>query len=204
MKRSTALAFPLAATLFLALSACAGDGAAPSRDSQLAAPAIGPTVGKKITAAIYDTSGSTIGDAVFTQGPKGVLIRISVQPGKLTPGWHGLHLHEKGDCADRRAGFKASGAHAGHVETVQHGLLNPLGPEAGDLPNLYVADRAPIGAEVFSPYVVLAADARGGMTPLLDADGSALILHASVDDHVSQPIGGAGDRVACAALSAMQ
>ena len=32
---------------------------------------------------------------------------------------------------------------------------------------------------------------------LLDADGSAIVVHASPDDHKSQPIGGAGARVAC-------
>ncbi|WP_288758947.1 superoxide dismutase family protein, partial [uncultured Brevundimonas sp.] len=37
---------------------------------------------------------------------------------------------------------------------------------------------------------------------LWDQDGSAVIIHANADDHSTQPIGGAGDRVACAALSA--
>jgi Cu-Zn family superoxide dismutase len=37
--------------------------------------------------------------------------------------------------------------------------------------------------------------------PLLDADGSALMIHAGPDDQVTQPIGGAGARVACAALT---
>jgi Cu-Zn family superoxide dismutase len=40
----------------------------------------------------------------------------------------------------------------------------------------------------------------GGKINLLDADGSAVVVHASPDDHLSQPIGGAGARVACAVL----
>ena len=35
---------------------------------------------------------------------------------------------------------------------------------------------------------------------LRDADGSALVIHASPDDHMSQPIGGAGGRIACAVI----
>jgi Cu-Zn family superoxide dismutase len=53
-------------------------------------------------------------------------------------------------------------------------------------------------AEVFTPFVTLAG---GGDKPaLLDADGSAVVIHARADDYTSQPIGGAGDRVACAVI----
>ena len=55
-------------------------------------------------------------------------------------------------------------------------------------------------AEVFSALVSFAGE--GGRPALKDADGSALVIHANADDHSTQPIGGAGDRVACAALSA--
>ncbi len=35
---------------------------------------------------------------------------------------------------------------------------------------------------------------------LRDADGTALVIHANPDDHMAQPIGGAGARVACAVI----
>ena len=35
---------------------------------------------------------------------------------------------------------------------------------------------------------------------LRDADGSALVVHLNADDHMAQPIGGAGARVACAVV----
>ena len=37
---------------------------------------------------------------------------------------------------------------------------------------------------------------------LLDADGAAILIHALADDHVAQPIGGSGDRVACGMIVA--
>jgi Cu-Zn family superoxide dismutase len=54
--------------------------------------------------------------------------------------------------------------------------------------------------EVFTPFVSLAA---GGEKPsLLDSNGSALVIHAKPDDYTTQPIGGAGDRVACGVIRA--
>jgi Cu-Zn family superoxide dismutase len=50
-------------------------------------------------------------------------------------------------------------------------------------------------AELYSPRVSL--KGAGGRPSLLDADGSAIVVHANPDDHNSQPIGGAGARVAC-------
>ena len=35
------------------------------------------------------------------------------------------------------------------------------------------------------------------MPPLLDEDGSAVIIHENPDAHLTQPIGGAGGRIAC-------
>ncbi|MCC7268527.1 MAG: superoxide dismutase family protein, partial [Caulobacteraceae bacterium] len=54
-----------------------------------------------------------------------------------------------------------------------------------------------VQAEVFSPWVGLAAGER---LNLKDADGSAIVIHAKADDHQSQPIGGAGERVACGVI----
>lgn len=138
--------------------------------------------------------GQRLGTATLTQAPTGVLLRVELGRGALSPGWHGLHFHGVGDCSDTE-GFMKSGSHAGMV-AGGHGLLNPMGPEAGDLPNLYAHADGSASAEVFTGAVSLAQ----GSPALMDADGSALIIHASPDDHFSQPIGGAGKRVACAAI----
>jgi len=79
-----------------------------------------------------------------------------------------------------------------------HGLLNPDANESGDLPNLYVGADGKGATEVFTTYVSL--DGQGGRAALQDDDGSAIVIHASPDDHMAQPIGGAGARVACAVI----
>lgn len=139
--------------------------------------------------------GKAVGQATLTEGPRGVLIRLSVQG--LTPGWHGLHFHEKGDCSS--ADFKSAGGHVHDMATAVHGLLNPGGNEAGDLPNLYVAADGTAQVELFSTFVSL--KGASGRPALLDADGSAIVIHTAPDDYSTQPIGGAGARVACGVIT---
>lgn len=185
------LVAPVFAGLFAALAA----GCASS------APEVSPALEQPArTAWIVGRDGRAIGQAQFTEAPTGVLIRMEFSPGALEPGWHGLHLHTRGDCSDFAAGFQASGGHLGMREGVAHGLRNAEGPEAGDLPNI-MAGPGPFGAEMFSPYVTLHSTDVNGRAPLMDGDGTALMIHAAADDHQTQPIGGAGARVACAALT---
>ena len=145
-------------------------------------------------ADLKDAKGATIGSAMFKPGPKGLLVRI--EAGGLTPGWHGTHLHEKGTCDDSADGFKASGKHAGHGDGIAHGLLNEKGPEFGDMPNLFAGADGNAKGEVFL--------AGATLDSLLDTDGTALIIHAAEDDQTSQPIGNAGDRVACGVIQKAQ
>lgn len=151
---------------------------------------------------VVGADGRPVGQVTFTQGPGGVLIHLEFSEHALPPGWHGMHIHEHGDCSDFAQGFHASGGHVGMGAHVQHGLLNPNGPEAGDLPNLFATASGAFGAEVFDPHVTFTAQSNDDeRMPLLDADGSALIIHAAPDDQHSQPIGNAGARIACAALT---
>ena len=183
---------PLAAVVFAALlTACAStpNSAELARDMQ------------PRTVWIVGTDGQAVGQATFTEAPTGVLIHLEFLDRRLPPGWHGLHLHARGDCSDFASGFQASGAHVTLNHHVQHGLLNRRGPEAGDLPNIFSAPTGIYGAEVFSPYVTLHSARIGNRLPLLDEDGAALLIHANADDQSTQPIGNAGPRLACAALT---
>lgn len=141
-------------------------------------------------ATMIGGEGNEIGKANLIEGPNGIVLRIALEEGALEPGWHGLHLHQVGDCSDVGT-FKKSGGHVGKIDGG-HGLLNPQGPEAGDIPNIWVAADGSAGYEVFTTLTTGA--------ELSDEDGAAIIIHANEDDHMSQPIGGAGPRVACGVI----
>jgi len=180
----------------LPFAACAD---APAQDESAALPIEaelpGPDEGVypsmlRMGGEIVSGDGDVIGALNILDGPNGVLLEATINPGGLAPGWHGLHLHQVGDCSDIGT-FKLSGGHVGKVENG-HGLLNPKGPEGGDLPNIWAAADGSAGYEAFSTLTTGA--------DLADEDGAALIIHINRDDHMTQPIGGAGPRVACAVI----
>lgn len=183
----------------LTIAAC---GQAPAQDEQTHTETLpepsempGPEDGvfpsmMRMGGTIVGGDGVVIGNLNILDGPNGLLLEVTINQGGLTPGWHGLHLHQVGDCSDIGT-FTASGGHVGKVEGG-HGLLNPTGPEGGDLPNIWAASDGSAGYEAFTTLTTGAA--------LADEDGAALIIHTSRDDHLTQPIGGAGARVACAVI----
>jgi len=179
------IASPLALT-----AACAATGNAPQTQAERS------PVGAAGQAVLVNASGANIGRVDLRQGPTGLLMKIEASG--LTPGWHGIHIHATGECA---APFTSSGAHINHGEPkAPHGLLNAAGPDDGDLPNVWAGEDGKVNAELFTTRARISSEGPGQW--LWDADGSAIIIHANPDDHSTQPIGGAGDRVACAALSA--
>lgn len=143
-------------------------------------------------ASIVNNSGQPIGTIMLRGGPKATVAEVKINAGGLTPGWHGIHLHAVGDCSDV-AQFQASKGHVNHSGS-KHGLVNPEGPDDGDLPNIFANADGSVNAEVhtFTPLT--------GEKGLKDQDGSAIVIHAARDDHMSQPIGGAGARVGCAVI----
>ena len=140
------------------------------------------------SAEIIDTEGAVIGMVTFEETPNGVLVYVEVSG--IPPGGHGIHLHAVGSCDPD---FKAAGGHI-NPDHAKHGLKNPEGPDNGDLPNLYAASDGSARAEFFTTRVSVYGNA---MPALLDEDGSAVIIHENPDDHMKQPIGGAGGRIGC-------
>ncbi|MEE2692213.1 MAG: superoxide dismutase family protein [Pseudomonadota bacterium] len=188
----------LIATAAFALAACGGG-------KEEARPLLGelaPAGGADAAGTLINAAGETVGHVVFTNGTGGVLMRVDIKG--LSQGWHGIHLHQKGDCSDGPEGFKASGGHIDPDEH-EHGLLNANGSERADLPNIYAGPDGRATAEIFrwgvSLYPTEAGAAENGPYPLLDDDGFAVIVHENPDDQTTQPIGGAAGRVACAALN---
>lgn len=154
------------------------------------------------SAKFVGRNGEDAGHVVLIDSPNGgILLRVDIAG--LSPGWHGMHLHQTGDCSDFAEGFMASGGHI-NPDNMEHGLLNPNGPDRGDLPNIFAGADGRATAEVFTHFVSLfpseSATAAGAHI-VIDEDGFAVVVHANPDDHFTQPIGGAGPRVVCAAVN---
>lgn len=159
--------------------------------------AVGDVVAEPVSSLEYsliNNSKVEIGKLKLRQGTEGILINIKINPGSLEPGYHGMHFHEVADCSDAKTFQTAKGHVIFHGKP--HGFLNPKGPHAGNLPNLIVGKDGGVEVELYSQLLSLKGEADG----LLDSNGSSLIIHENIDDHLSQPIGGAGGRVACAEI----
>jgi Cu-Zn family superoxide dismutase len=148
-------------------------------------------------AALVDTAGSSVGWARFVEDATGV-VHLSVHVKGFTPGLHGIHIHAIGTCTlGTTPPFSSAGGHhnpLGH----SHGLLSPTGPHAGDLPNLIVNED---GIGHLDTTTELATQSAG-TTSIFDADGSALVIHALVDDQVTNATGNSGARIACGPILA--
>ncbi len=144
------------------------------------------------TAAIIDAQGEVIGEAKLTQLNDNK-VKVYAKAAGLEPGKHGIHFHSAGLCEP--PAFASAGAHF-NPESAKHGLHNPEGSHAGDLPNLKVR-KSGVG-------VLRGKTDRVSLLPgpksLFDADSSALVVHAAKDDQVTDPTGNSGARIACGVI----
>lgn len=157
-------------------------------------PAYSGDAVKTLTANLSGADGATIGAVQLSQNAAGV-VQLTVSGSGLTAGDHGIHIHATGKCEG--PAFTSAGGHF-NPTARKHGFDSTEGPHAGDLPNLTVAANGTYSYVETSDRV----SALAGATSLFDADGSALVVHAAVDDHVTDPTGNSGARVACAVLAA--
>jgi superoxide dismutase, Cu-Zn family len=151
----------------------------------------GPAFAQNVIAELKAADGASVGTATLTQTAQGVLIKLSVQ--KLSPGDHALHLHAVGECTPP---FTSAGGHF-NPAGKKHGMMAADGQHAGDMPNLNVPASGAAQIEVLNTAVTLA---KGAANSLLDADGSALVIHAQADDYKSDPTGEAGGRIVCGVI----
>jgi Cu-Zn family superoxide dismutase len=110
----------------------------------------------------------------------------------VAPGTHGLHLHETGRCDP--PGFESAGPHVNPSRRA-HGLRNPAGAHAGDLPNVRASSAGVIDTTLVLARSVLGADVAGAGAP-----ARAIVLHARADDLMTDPSGNSGARIACGVL----
>ncbi|OOG22900.1 hypothetical protein B1C78_13360 [Thioalkalivibrio denitrificans] len=149
-------------------------------------------------AEFINLKGEHIGRAELIQGPHGLLIMLELENVAEGSGFHGIHIHARGDCSLPEEGFPRAGLHAHGTNGGQkHGLMHPEGPHAGDLPSIYVHDGI-LRYELFTTFASL--DGSVGTNIMHPTRGASLIIHENPDDHYTQPVGGAGDPIACAEI----
>ena len=140
------------------------------------------------TAEARTTAGMLAARATATQN--GDSVRIRVEAMGMPRGSYAAHVHTTGLCTP--PDYASAGPHW-NPTGQQHGRNNPAGMHKGDLPNLEVGTD---GRGSFE-YVIPGAWIAGGPSPMLDADGAAIVIHAKADDYRTDPAGNAGARMAC-------
>lgn len=106
----------------------------------------------------------------------------------LTPGEHGMHVHEVGDCSDVETGFKKSGSHF-NPEHANHGSLHD--GHAGDLGNIVADKNGEAHFDIKTSKFNLIQDDKHSIL------GRALVVHAGKDDEKTNPAGNSGERILC-------
>lgn len=143
-------------------------------------------------AVLKNAEGNNTGFATFTEDDFG-MVRIQVLVNGLTPGFHGIHIHETANCTEPL--FTSAGGHYNPMGR-EHGFDNPKGPHAGDLPNLLVGEDG-VGYMVVTTDLVTLSP---GPITLFPANGTALVIHAGPDDQMTNPAGNSGDRITCGVI----
>jgi Cu-Zn family superoxide dismutase len=172
-----------------------GGGLAVSAGVLLAAIATAATGASQASATLIDPGGTAVGWAKLTEDATGT-VHVNVHVKGLPAGRHGIHIHASGACTlGTSTAFSSAGGHHNPLGQL-HGLDDPPGAHAGDLPNLQV-NVAGIGhLDATTDLATLSA----GPVGLFDGNGSALIIHAAEDDQVTDPTGNSGARIACGVI----
>ncbi|WP_347302303.1 superoxide dismutase family protein [Croceibacterium sp. TMG7-5b_MA50] len=146
--------------------------------------------GEQAVAALETSDGQPAGTATATVSGDALMLVVAVQ--NMPAGEHGVHVHMVGRCD--APDFTTAGAHWNPTSQT-HGLEGAAGQHAGDMPNLTVTPQGTGTLE----YTL-----EGGATfaGLMDADGSAFVVHADADDQQTDPSGESGGRIACGVFTA--
>ena len=174
--------------LLIAVATFWGHGPRSAATSLALAAEASPAPVKAAIAVLHATQGHAVTGSVRLT-PEGTSVHVVAHVEGLTPGKHGFHVHEFGDCS------AADGASAG-------GHFNPegmphAGPEAarrhvGDLGNVTANAQGVADADVVDRSLAL-----GGTRSVI---GRGIVVHQGEDDLKSQPSGAAGARVACGVI----
>jgi Cu-Zn family superoxide dismutase len=187
MMRPSYLSFALLSLVSLTLTGLALAGGDPKPAAAAPATALAKSTA---SAALEPTQGSQVrGTVTFTPATGGV--RVVADITGLTPGAHGFHVHDKGDCSAPDA--TSAGGHF-NPGNAPHGAPDADKHHAGDLGNITAGEDGKAHLDQIFPFLSLS-----GADSIV---GRGFIVHAGKDDMTTQPTGNAGARVACGVIKA--
>lgn len=158
-----------------------------------ASPGNQPPAPRTLAGELRDAQRRVVGRVELLERGESTLVRLTVTG--IAPGEHGVHIHDQPRCD--APDFASAGGHF-NPGGRQHGVNNPEGPHAGDLPNLVVRPDSTGTLEHTTARISLHPDAPNAF----DAARGAFVVHAGRDDQRTDPSGASGARIACALFGA--
>ncbi len=137
-----------------------------------------------------NADGENVGAVTLSEPLRGRGVIVDALLVNLPSGAHAFHIHETGECTP--PDFTSAGGHY-NPTNKKHGIANPDGMHAGDLPNIYVPLSGELQDEMFAMQMSLDEN-------LFDEDGASIVIHANPDDYRTDPAGDAGPRIACGVI----
>jgi len=143
----------------------------------------------KAVAMLYPTAGNKVnGTVTFTEVADGVQIQAAITG--LTPGNHGFHVHQFGDCS--AADAASAGGHF-NPTNKPHAGPDAVERHVGDMGNVEVDASGTAKLDYVDHHISLTNDKESVI-------GRSIVIHAKADDLKSQPAGDSGARVACGVI----
>jgi Cu-Zn family superoxide dismutase len=160
-----------------------------------AAVSAGAAKVKPVVVAMHTADGKDAG-TITLRPAKHDTVNVKVDVKNLPPSEHGIHIHQNPKCDP--PDFKTAGPHF-NPGSKQHGVRNPSGPHAGDMPfNLTVGPDGTDKTEFSTKGISLDPKA---MNSVFTNDGTSIIIHEKADDMMTDPSGNSGARIACGVIS---
>lgn len=152
-------------------------------------PASKSTVPSKGIAVVHPTGTNKVsGTVTFTPVADGVQVHAEIAG--LTPGKHGFHIHEFGDCS--AADGSSAGAHF-NPTNQPHAGPDATARHEGDMGNVEADASGNAKLDYVDHHISLGNDAKSAI-------GRSVVVHAKPDDLKTQPSGDAGGRIACGVI----
>jgi Cu-Zn family superoxide dismutase len=173
-------------TLLLVGVGCGGSSTTDSTTDDGGAPAAA-TSATEVVVNIQPKSDSQVSGTATFRGTDGQ-VSLQIEIHNAAPGEHAFHIHEIGDCSSDDG--KSAGGHW-NPTAHDHGQWSKDPYHLGDVGNIVVGEDGSGTLHMVSEVWSI------GSGEANDILGHAVILHAGVDDFVSQPTGAAGGRIGC-------